>query len=935
MFLCHDGRKRASPHGNLFRGDFAPMSPVPGSARDLHHEDYDSLGCTGSLLCLGEEEVSSWRYVGEGKGHYMIVNDYKSVGEKKGSYSPRFERTYTRFRPRLSVVSACFILVALTILGAVAVAQAHSRLADGRSALRHAKHPGALGAYNCQADGSTLPMIKTLIHAAQRCEHADQDGNILMSNLNSCQELPPTILGRLEDGDLNGDGMLDGQEFQDALRSGRMDISDVIFNTVDTDGDQRVNEAELQRAREQRAVPDALADALWASDHNSDGVIGKNEFKSVSQPFMQGPAVDLAKAAWAILDGNGDGIVSKNRLQSTAVWANLPSDAFLRLLPPGESSLSEQEFFTATASIPATAWTERQRQWCCANQGVCVTTVTSSTTLPPFRNIKPLHNCHAGYDDWWHNWDFDKQTWCCSHFARGCPSWTLPPSKTAETFDCDSGYAHWKSGWSPPKKLWCCRHQQRGCAVYDCHHREETWMIDWTPGKKDWCCQHSGLGCSSQAAAAAAAAARAATFDCHAGLQHWRSLWSSPKKAWCCDHYHVACHPEASHEVAPSRRKTKAAQAFDCRAGADKWREAWSHQQQAWCCAHEQMGCAESSHATSANPFDCSADIDSDKWTDHQKAWCCDHYHIACEATHSHSVRSHAKSAHAFDCSADVDKWTDHQKAWCCDHYQIGCEAKREVHATLGSQKKEDSFDCSAGVKKWREGWSSSKKAWCCDKYHIACEATHGHHAQSAVGTHAKSGNPFDCSLEHVSWSPRKKAWCCIHQKIGCPDKEDDYDCSIGLANWESHWSSGKKKWCCHHYDRGCDYDCSALLHRDSWSEDQKAWCCRHKGKGCPGSPLPRFDCSDGLHEEWAGDKKDWCCKQEQVGCASHESYDCSHGYSNWRHAWSDDKTDWCCRHKNRGCEHDCREDMLHWKTHWSSSRKKWCCDHVGFGCER
>ena len=38
-------------------------------------------------------------------------------------------------------------------------------------------------------------------------------------------------------------------------------------------------------------------------------------------------------------------------------------------------------------------------------------------------------------------------------------------------------------------------------------------------------------------------------------------------------------------------------------------------------------------------------------------------------------------------------------------------------------------------------------QAWCCDKYHIACEATHGHHAQSAVGTHAKSGNPFDCSV--------------------------------------------------------------------------------------------------------------------------------------------------------------------------------------------
>ncbi|CAL1126260.1 unnamed protein product [Cladocopium goreaui] len=285
-------------------------------------------------------------------------------------------------------------------------------------------------------------------------------------------------------------------------------------------------------------------------------------------------------------------------------------------------------------------------------------------------NIKPLHNCHVGYDDWQKTWDYRKQLWCCSNYGRGCPSWTLPRGNDFQPFDCSAGFSHWKSGWSEDKKIWCCRNQGR-CAEYNCDHGQASWHLDWTAHKKAWCCLHTGVGCAT---------------------------------------------------------------------------------------------------TTTTDPVQDPVD-----------------------------------------------------------------------------------FDCSVGVHSERQ----------------------------------------------------------------------------------SHWSKAKKEWCCHHYHRGCDYDCSASpLWQSEWSHNQKAWCCQHKGKGCPGFVAPRFDCGEGAYQGWHQEKKDWCCKHEHVGCASHESYDCSHGFENWRHAWDDEKKSWCCRHHRCGCEHDC-SGIENWKTHWSSSQKTWCCDHVGVGCER
>eukprot|EP00435_Cladocopium_sp_Y103_P035061 s982_g9.t1 len=263
------------------------------------------------------------------------------------------------------------------------------------------------------------------------------------------------------------------------------------------------------------------------------------------------------------------------------------------------------------------------------------------------------------------------------------------------------------------------------------------------------------------------------------------------------------------------------------------------------------------------------------------------------------------------------EDWTARKKAWCCLHSGVGCAAKGSTSAATTTTTSA-AFDCRAKAGFDGAGWPASKKAWCCDHHHVACA-------------------PYNCSVGPLgvrAWPEDQKAWCCIHEKLGCPADPIDFDCSVGLQ-LRSHWSKGKKDWCCHHYHRGCDYDCRASLNWQSeWSNNKKAWCCQHKGKGCPGFVAPRFDCGDGADQGWHQEKKDWCCKHEHAGCASHESYDCSHGFENWRHAWDDEKKSYCCRHHRRGCEHDC-SGIENWKSDWSSSQKTWCCNHVGVGCER
>lgn len=73
--------------------------------------------------------------------------------------------------------------------------------------------------------------------------------------------------------------------------------------------------------------------------------------------------------------------------------------------------------------------------------------------------LAELHDCNAGWANWFRGWSDGKKEWCCSHAGRGCPEET----PGLDPFDCMVGLARWETGWSADKQTWCCTHKGMGC----------------------------------------------------------------------------------------------------------------------------------------------------------------------------------------------------------------------------------------------------------------------------------------------------------------------------------------------------------------------------------------------------------------------------------------------------------------------------------------
>eukprot|EP00429_Kryptoperidinium_foliaceum_P012851 CAMPEP_0176041134 /NCGR_PEP_ID=MMETSP0120_2-20121206/20401_1 /TAXON_ID=160619 /ORGANISM="Kryptoperidinium foliaceum, Strain CCMP 1326" /LENGTH=738 /DNA_ID=CAMNT_0017374535 /DNA_START=80 /DNA_END=2292 /DNA_ORIENTATION=- len=73
---------------------------------------------------------------------------------------------------------------------------------------------------------------------------------------------------------------------------------------------------------------------------------------------------------------------------------------------------------------------------------------------------------------------------------------------------------------------------------------------------------------------------------------------------------------------------------------------------------------------------------------------------------------------------------------------------------------------------------------------------------------------------------------------------------------------------------------------------------------------------------------------------ASVFAFNCSAGYSGWKHEWSVLKKDFCCDKEGKGCEHrsappfDCDAGFANWKDGWSVPKMGYCCYHYGKSCE-
>mmetsp|Transcript_124881 Transcript_124881/g.278812 ORF Transcript_124881/g.278812 Transcript_124881/m.278812 type:complete len:846 (+) Transcript_124881:122-2659(+) len=140
-----------------------------------------------------------------------------------------------------------------------------------------------------------------------------------------------------------------------------------------------------------------------------------------------------------------------------------------------------------------TLWSLSKRSWCCANRGRGCT--TTSTTLGPTTTSLPF-DCLDGFYTWEATWSVPKQIWCCEHRGRGCPTtqppffdclsgnpntWTAGekdfccmkhglgcpttaiPSTTRLSYDCLNDYSDFGQSWGLAKKAWCCQNHGRGC----------------------------------------------------------------------------------------------------------------------------------------------------------------------------------------------------------------------------------------------------------------------------------------------------------------------------------------------------------------------------------------------------------------------------------------------------------------------------------------
>jgi len=203
----------------------------------------------------------------------------------------------------------------------------------------------------------------------------------------------------------------------------------------------------------------------------------------------------------------------------------------------------------------------------------------------------------------------------------------------------------------------------------------------------------------------------------------------------------------------------------------------------------------------------------------------------------------------------------------------------------------------------------------------------------------------FGC-LEGETWSDAEEEWCCKRPGRHCTSTgaprpttaapqltvsdSEEFNCSLGLAQWQFSWPMKKKEFCCVRRQVGCLSDGSGTLKPtparfnchdgfpnewETWKEEKKAWCCLHQHVGCittaprststaatapPTTTLPAPDCEAGEVATWPEAKRSWCCKDGRRDCSI--LYDCLQAFFNWKVAWTDEKKHWCCKHEERGC---------------------------------
>jgi len=180
----------------------------------------------------------------------------------------------------------------------------------------------------------------------------------------------------------------------------------------------------------------------------------------------------------------------------------------------------------------------------------------------------------------------------------------------------------------------------------------------------------------------------------------------------------------------------------------------------------------------------------------------------------------------------------------------------------------------------------------------------------------------FDCLVGvknwERGWSGEKKGYCCEVNGIGCY-----FDCAAGYDNWERGWSDRKKQYCCHVHTKGCQAGIPRLADAASWPDATPGVAATPEQAG-----LPRL--ADAASSPDAPPLvKAWAPPPE----AELESHDCKDGLTDWARGWSDAKKKYCCDLEGTGCYFDCMAGIQQWEKGWSEKKQSYCCEFEGKGC--
>mmetsp|Transcript_118182 Transcript_118182/g.329591 ORF Transcript_118182/g.329591 Transcript_118182/m.329591 type:complete len:756 (+) Transcript_118182:59-2326(+) len=365
---------------------------------------------------------------------------------------------------------------------------------------------------------------------------------------------------------------------------------------------------------------------------------------------------------------------------------------------------------------------------------------------------------------------------------------TATTTTTSDEYDCDAGVLRWEDGWSPSKKAWCCAHVSVGCPT---------------------------TATASPAAVATTTAERSAAQLTAVPLEEEPAAVAPEREAPQV----LAAAPALAVPEAPSRSeaplllsRASAKPGFNCSDGLEQALLAWSAGKQAWCCLHKSLGCTEEPMADApfAEPIECNASSARAQIAEDVglQAWCCLHKNLWC------SVKQPAATAAPEATGASTPLADSAAIPAAADALNEQPPSGCETRCSAGGL----ATTCGARIR-WAAAFKFPQEVNACPLAHgsvlkecpacAVCPLGLARCASQAEMLELAKHAPYKCGPEDGNaasgWSRDKRTWCCEHAGRGCsPRTPAAYDCSEHVKEREATWSEEKKAWCCERWGLAC-----------------------------------------------------------------------------------------------------------------------------------